>query len=328
MATMETLKMNQVGSSRVDTILKMLLITFISTLAFATGVYFGRETVKSDLELKALENDFPHNTSVAQGEGGAEGDQAISEEEVNALNDKLTSGAKDEAAHGDEGRKVASADGTHETAHGEEADHHDSHADAHAAPAAVAAHGDGHADAHAAPAAPAHGATQGAAPAQAAAHAAPAAHATAPAHAAAPAAAPAHAPQAAHGASAKPDLSLAAQAAHRVANNASPVDPVKAHDNEPRVPTSLPRAVGSAPSVAYTVQIASYPTMEAARDHAEELKKSKSLPAFEAEATVNGKTWYRVSVGAFKTQKDAGMYRAQLMKDMNLPNAIVQKIER
>jgi hypothetical protein len=316
--------MNQAGSSRVDTILKMLLITFISTLAFATGVYFGRETVKSDLELKALENDFPHNTAVAQGEGGKDGDQGISEEEVNALSEKLVngeksgekSGEKEDAAHGDEGRKVASTEGAHQ----EDADHvTETHAEAHP---------EVHAEAHAAPhAAPAHTANT--------AHTEPVAHgAAAVAHA--PAAAPAHAeathaahaPQAAAKPNAKPDLSLAAQAAQRVANNASPSEPVKAHDNEPRVPTSLPRAVGSTPNVAYTVQIASYPTMEAARDHALELKKAKSLPAFEAEATVNGKTWYRVSVGAFKTQKDAGMYRAQLMKDMNLPNAIVQKIER
>ena len=54
----------------------------------------------------------------------------------------------------------------------------------------------------------------------------------------------------------------------------------------------------------------------------------KGFPAFPVEATIGGKTWYRVSVGSFKTQKEAITYRAQLLKQASLPSAIVQKIQR
>lgn len=308
---------NEMGSSRMDTILKMLMIAFISLLAFSTGVYFGKKLSDSDYQLKALESDFNHGSSLAKGDS-ENPETAIAEEEVNALSEKLVNsektemgaaGAAQDASHkAEEGRKVASNDDGHGAAAAPSVGHDAHHEDAHAAPAAATGHDthdnhdthDSHAPAAAAQAQPR--------PAQPA-HGAPAA-----AH---------HSPQAANG---KPDLSAAAKAAQRIAQNAAPVEANKPVA-EIRVPSSLPKTVGTSQDVEFTVQVASYPTAEAAKDHANELVK-KGFPAFPVEATVSGRTWYRVSIGSFRTQKEATLYRAQLLKQTALPSAIVQKISR
>ena len=306
--TFEMMK-NQLGSSRMDTVLKMLLIAFVSLLAFSTGVYFGKAMVEQDYQYKALESDFKHAATTAENESAKSPEDAINEEEVAKLSDTYLNKEKDQleavaqkAAHGEEAkagekRNVASEHEEHAaaTAHEE-----------HAAPAAHEERAAATHEEHAA---------------------APAAHDE---HAAAPSkkAAPAHEEHTAaaeHG-SAKPDLSAAHKAAERVANNASPIEE-KQFVKEERVPTSLPKTVGTHGSVEFTVQVASYPTEDAAKSHANELVK-KGFPAFPVEAVVNGRSWYRVSVGSFKTMKEATSYRAQLLKQAELPSAIVQKITR
>ena len=238
------------SSSKMDTVLKMLLIAFVSLLAFSSGVYFGKQMSDSDHQLKALESDFNTSTAVAAGanaEGKAADDQ-MGDEEVAALSEKYMNAEKDSAK-----REVASEKAT---AHEE------------------------------------------------------------------------HAASAEHGAAAKPDLSAAHKAAERVANNASPVsDKPEVAKPTSRVPTSLPKTVGTNGSVEFTVQVASYPTSDAAKSYANDLVK-KGFPAFPVEASINGKTWFRVSVGSFKTMKDATTYRAQLLKQADLQNAIVQRITR
>ena len=271
------------SSSRMDTVLKMLLIAFVSLLAFSSGVYFGKQMSDSDHQLKALESDFNTQTYTAENaEGKATDVDAMADEEVASLTDKYMNGEKETAE-----RNVASAD---------------EHAAAPALHAAPAAH-------------------EAAAPAVTEEHAEEASHdeheAKAPVHAAST--------------SGKPDLSAAHKAAERVANNAAPIAnptpkaPVKAADS--RVPTSLPKTVGGNNVVEFTVQVASYPTAAAAKERSDELVK-KGFPAFPVEATINGRTWYRVSVGSFKTLKDATTYKGQLLKQAELSSAIVQKITR
>lgn len=335
-------QLNENGSSRMDTVLKMLLIAFISLLAFSSGVYFGKQLSDSDYQLKALESDFNSTHGTKTAEGGGEGgtntnpEDAINQEEVAALSEKLVSGEKSELAkkdehdaddkshpsdeHASEQRKVASSAG-----------HGDSHADkGHAKPAAKngakpeAAHGK--ADSHDAKAdAPAPKADSHAEKAKAHddhAHAKPDPHAAKPTEKA-----PKADSHSAKAASQKPDLSAAAKAAQRVANNASPSADHGKAGSESRVPTSLPKTVGTSQDVEFTVQIASYPTAGAAKEHAEDLVK-KGFPAFPVEATVNGKVWYRVSVGSFKTMREATVYRGQLVQQTTVPSAIVQRIRR
>lgn len=298
------------SSSRMDTVLKMLLIAFVSLLAFSSGVYFGKQMSDSDHQLKALESDFNTQSYAANAEretGGAAGD-VVGEEEAAALSDKYTNGERNVASTGAE-------------AHGEATEHGAATTEAKAAPAA---HGAATAE-HAAPVAK----TAAAAAKPAAAHGE---EVTEEAHAA-PAAKGAHgATAAATTAGGKPDLSAAHKAAERVANNAAPTTAAAAHGEtakvaETRVPSSLPKTVGANSAVEFTVQVASYPTSEAAKEQADTLVK-KGFPAFPVEATINGRTWYRVSVGSFKTMKDATAYRTQLLKQADLQNAIVQKITR
>lgn len=310
---------NERGSTRTDTVLKMLLIAFISLLAFSSGVFFGKKLSDSDQQLKALESDFnsSHAAKTAENEESPS-ESELNPDEVNALSEKLVSSEKSEmngeeekdshgTTHQAEGRSVASTTDAHheDETHGAKTDaHHGEKADAHHE-AKADSHNADKEEAHAVKtAAASHG------------HESPA---TAPAGAKVATTLPAH-----H--SAKPDLSAASSAAARVAHNAAPSEPAHANEKN-RVPNSLPKTVGTTHDVEFTVQVASYPTMEAAKSHAEELVK-KGFPAFPVEASVGGKVWFRVSVGSFKTQREATTYRAQLINQTSVPSAIVQKIQR
>ena len=307
---------NQAGSTRMDTVLKMMLIAFISLLAFSSGVYFGKQLSDSDYQLKALEGDFGKGTKNAKAEtghkedSGANPEDAINEEEVAAMSEKFVNGEKEGEK---ESRGIASAETAHE-----------GHAPAtHETEAAAETHGATHEAAH--EAAATHGAAHEghAAAAHEAGHAAAheAAHEATKSEGAREAKA-----ETAHG-NTKPDLSAVHKAAARVAMNAAPAEAAKTEAKEGRAPTSLPRTVGASADVEFTVQVASYPTMEAAKLKADDLKQ-KGFVAFPVEAVIEGKTWYRVSVGTFKTYKEATAYRGQFLKATNLKTALVQKIQR
>ena len=284
---------DQKGSSRMDTVLKMMLIAFISLLAFSSGVFFGKQLSDSDYQLKALEGDFSKTSTktaeaksgkgeenaseVAAGEKGGNPEDAINEEEVAAMSDKFVANEKGGAK---EERSIASEEGHDAKSEANGEAKAESKEAAHGKPVA---HESGHEAAHTAKAEKAEG---------------------------------------------KPDLSAAHKAAARVASNAAPTEAAPKHaTEEARVPNSLPKTVGASADVEFTVQVASYPTMDAAKAKSDELKQ-KGFVAFPVEAQVGGKTWYRVSVGTFKTYKDATVYRAQFLKATNLTTAIVQKIQR
>ena len=316
---------NQRGASSWDLVLKILSITLVSLFAFSSGVWFGKKLSDSDHQRMALEGEFDKEVrktaSTEEHEGAADDHEALSDEEVAAAADKAleSSRAKTEVA---EKAEAVPAHGEKEVSgHGEKV----VAKDAHGAEKTEAAHGsektvaakDTHAE-HGAPAKDAH-----AAPAAKEAHGVASKMTTAPAELA-------HGEKAittrsvASTTTAKPDLTAVHQAAVRVANNASPVAKEKPAA-ESRVPSSLPKTVGAANDVEFTVQVASYPTADAAKEHVESMVK-KGFPAFLVEAKINGKTWYRVSVGSFKSFNDASKFRAQLLKQADLPSAIVQKI--
>lgn len=298
---------NERGASSWDLVLKILSIMLVALFAFSSGVWFGKKLSDSDYQRMALEGEFDREVrKTASVDDDKEHDHdeknALTDEEVALATEKALAGKKTEAAdgHGDAGHGAA--------AHGE------------ATHAAATAGDKGHGDSHATTAASGHGdKAHGKAeklPEKAAVHAAPAAAAHGSAAHGHEAAAPA----------AKPDLSAAHQAAVRVANNASPV--AKAQPPaESRIPSSLPKTVGTSNDVEFTVQVASYPTVAAAKEHVDGLVK-KGFPAFPVEAKIGGKVWYRVSVGSFKSFNDASKFRAQLLKQADLPSAIVQKISR
>lgn len=310
-------KLNQKGASSWDLVLKILSITLVSLFAFSSGVWFGKKLSDSDYQRLALEGEFDRAVGKGQVAGkesdamdeAAHDSEALTEEEVAAATDKAIHSQK-----ANDSAEQATADAGH-------------------APAAKQTAAAGHNAAQAV----GHEATKTAAPektrstasatvaATAAGHAAPATAATTAATTAAVKPAPVAGHASPIGAT-RPDLSAAHQAAARVASNAAPVG------NEPpaaqsRVPSSLPKTVGATNDVEFTVQVASYPTNEAAKEHVDSLVK-KGFPAFPVEARINGKVWYRVSVGSFKSFNDASKYRAQLVKQTDLPSAIVSKITR
>lgn len=319
--TKSQILLNERGASSWDLVLKILSITLVSLFAFSSGVWFGKKLSDSDHQRMALEGEFDKEVrkTASTDEHGEELDdkEALSDEEVAAAADKALDAhkAKSEAPekaevvaeHGapTHGEKTAATKSETKTAANEHAAH-GAAATAEKAPAAKAETKTA-ANEHAAPAhgAPSHGA------------AAPAAKVATRAVAST---------EKATEKSGKPDLSAVHQAATRVANNAAPVDKEKPAP-ESRVPSSLPKTVGATNDVEFTVQVASYPTADAAKEHVDAMVK-KGFPAFPVEAKINGKTWYRVSVGSFKSFNDASKFRAQLLKQADLPSAIVQKVAR
>jgi cell division protein FtsN len=300
--------LGQNGSSRLDTVLKMLLIAFVSLLAFSSGVYFGKEMSDSEYQLKSLEKDFNDNEKVAaedshEGEEAANPQDAMIDEEIAALSNKYMNGAGEVEDDGDEqaARDVASAD---ETAnHAAPTQHESAHREA-AAP--QPAH---HEPAHKQEHKKSHDKAPAAAKEQPAAHTGDhASNETAPIR------------------KGGVDLSEVKKVAERVANNEVPSVPAKAK-KENRRPASLPKIAAATASAEYTVQVASYTSEKEAQAHAAELVK-KGFPAYPLEASIKGKTWYRVSVGSFKSQKEASEYRAQLVKQAGVASPIVQKIDR
>ncbi len=305
---------NQRGASSWDLVLKILSITLVSLFAFSSGVWFGKKLSDSDHQRLALEGEFDKEVrktaSTDDHDAALDDREALTDEEVAAAADKALDShkAKTEVA---EKAEVVSG---HGSGHGEKAV-------ATTAPKTAAA--DAHAG-HAAPATTAAAKPVAKTPADA--HAAPAVTKEVAAAHGEKAAPRAVASTTTATSSTKPDLSAAHQAAVRVANNAAPVGKEQAAPQS-RVPSSLPKTVGATNDVEFTVQVASYPTADAAKEHVESMVK-KGFPAFPIEAKINGKTWYRVSVGSFKSFNDASKFRAQLLKQADLPSAIVQKIAR
>ena len=299
----------QKGSSKADTLVKVVLVFFISLLSFSVGTYVGKQVSDSDHRRMALEGEFKGDRSVASaGEHGDEhADEKITEQEVESLTEEFVN--KEKSA-----REPAEAAG--HGAHGTADAGHDK---APAAPAAQAGHAeDGYKEYK-------RGGAKGHDPAKAGAHA-PKAHAP-KAHADDAYAKDAHAKPAAkeaHGA--KPTATEAkpaapSKAAQKVSHDEAPTDGMK----EERKPSSALPSVASSAIGKYTVQVASYADEKEAKGHAAGLK-GKGYNAFYLPANVNGRTWFRVLVGLFNNSKSAGDFRGQFMKEANTKSAIVQKI--
>lgn len=317
-------KLNEKGASSWDLVLKILSITLVSLFAFSSGVWFGKKLSDSDYQRQALEGEFDKEVRKTASAGGLDSksdstdeeaaghdSEALTDEEVMAAADKALQSNRESTKEAKESGKEESKVAAKESAHGS-----DGHSDGHG----VAKSEPTKAESAKTEKVRSVASTTTSTPPTSTAHgSAPAAHGSAQAaHSEAPT-------EKSHG-DKKPDLSAVHQAAARVANNAAPVAK-EAPKQESRIPSSLPKTVGATNDVEFTVQVASYPTSEAAKEHVDSLVK-KGFPAFPVEAKINGKVWYRVSVGSFKTFNDASKYRAQLLKQSDLPSAIVSKIAR
>lgn len=310
--------LNQRGASKSGTLIKMtqalVLLLFVSLLAFSAGTFIGKKVSDSEHRRAQLEGEYK---AVASNEGEEHGDahsaaghdgaaeENLSEDDIASLTEEFVTKEKEEITQPEPTREVASEEHAAPAAGGYKkfgdkakpaaAPAHDEHA---AAPAA-------HADAHAAPAPAAAKAPAKAAPV---AHESPAAPAKSEA-----AAAPKAAPKAA--------ATAPSPAATRVAEGHAPAEDVK----EERKPMSVLPSIAATAVGKYTVQVASYPDETEAKNHAATLK-GKGWNAFYIPAEVQGKTWYRVSVGLFTNAKSATEFRKEFQKESSVATAIVQKI--
>lgn len=111
--------------------------------------------------------------------------------------------------------------------------------------------------------------------------------------------------------------------AQRIAEGKAPTAP-----SEPeRKPNSSYPNLAAGTVGKFTVQVASYASEGEAKKYASQLKE-KGIEAFYIPAEVKGKTWYRVNIGLFESYKNAQSYREELLKETKVGSAIVQKIIR
>lgn len=123
----------------------------------------------------------------------------------------------------------------------------------------------------------------------------------------------------------EPSLAAKNIAAGKAPTSTEPSFAKKGLSQEDRIPSSLPKDVAQYSVGKFTVQIASYADEAEAQKTASDLK-NKGYSAFYIPANVKGKTWYRVSVGQFATQKEAQSYRTEFMNTSKVTSAIVQRI--
>lgn len=97
---------------------------------------------------------------------------------------------------------------------------------------------------------------------------------------------------------------------------------------ERQVSSLMPTPTTPKPTaIEYTVQVASYKTMDEAERHSQKLI-DKGFPAFPVKTTINDQVWYRVSIGSFKNRKQAVQYQQDLKKQALVTNSFVQKVQR
>jgi cell division septation protein DedD len=94
---------------------------------------------------------------------------------------------------------------------------------------------------------------------------------------------------------------------------------------EERSPSSIHKKPMS--MLEYTVQVASYPEFKDAEKMAVDLHK-KGYPAFVFKAQIKGQTWHRVSIGGYRTKKEAMNMQGEMVKQGIVKDAVVQKIKR
>lgn len=278
------------NNNKADTAVKLVLIFFISLLSFSVGTYVGKQVSDSDARRAALETDYSEGS-----EEQAQTDATTTEDEATApISDEEVASLTEEFVKND--RTVASADATAQEADtktdalpDEDGYVHQSKIKAASDESIEAATSVERTTAATATTTPIEAATV---PTTTPAAAAPAKVENAP-----------------------------AAAAQRIAENQAP-----AADAKPvAVPSSALPSVATTAVGKFTVQVVSYATEAEAKEQAAQLT-SKGYSAFYVPAEVNGKVWYRVSIGLFADQKSATNYRAELLSTKAVSTAIVQKI--
>ncbi len=80
-------------------------------------------------------------------------------------------------------------------------------------------------------------------------------------------------------------------------------------------------------TIAYTVQVAAYPSQEEA-DKMLATLGARGYKGKSFEAEVNGRKWYRVQIGKFDSFQEADSYKKEVMEQNRLTSALVQKVTK
>tara|TARA_Y100001958_G_C21243033_1_gene571636 strand:- start:2736 stop:3677 length:942 start_codon:yes stop_codon:yes gene_type:complete len=293
--------------SRMDALVKVVLVFFISVLSFSVGTFVGKQVSDNDHRRASLEGDSHgggHEAMAAsEGHGGGDahgssGHEAVAEEDVEDLASEFVKDERSVASVGgheapadENGYKSYNKQNSHEEkaagGHEEQASHEpDSKAEEHGQPHTAKKSG-GHEE-------------------QAAEEAHPAKK------------------QAGHTFKAESfNNEEPMEAANKVSHGQAPTSGKVVE--KPRKPSSSLPGIASTSIGKYTVQVAAYASEGDARKYASQLK-SKGWNAFYVPADVKGTTWYRVSVGLFEEPASANSFKSKFLKTSGAKDALVVKI--
>lgn len=275
------IKLNQNGGSKTDTVVKLILVFFVSLLSFSVGTFVGKQFSDSQHRLATLEKDY-HNeanegrsTASVPSEGlEVQPSEILSQDDVAKLAEEFVQETKPEAPK----RDVAN---THEEksndAHSEKAEEELKPTIKDAKETEATVHKD----------------EVKLRPLQE----------TKPTHAA-----KAVSPQ---------------DAAHKIAEGKPAVQPVVKPEAPKKI--ELPKVTATDVQGKYTIQVSSHPNEVDAKSQASDLV-SKGYSAFYVPAQIDGKTWYRVSVGNFSTADTAKEYLSKIKSNASFKDAIVRKV--
>lgn len=283
--------LNQEGSAKTDTLVKLVLIFFISLLSFSVGTFVGKQFSDSQYKMAQLEGDAggeqrePSSLDPAALEPSPP--DALTEEDIASLEEEFAKGktvdtekpdskTSDHAPKAD--KKVAMNDH-----HAEKNDTHGEKMEDHKEVGKKVGH-------------MVEKATHNAEEIN---HEAKTVKANKPK---------------------KADEKIA-EIADKVMKGETPVT----HKAEAeRAPSSLPKTVANDVVGKFTVQVSAYTKEPDAVEHTKALK-DKGFSAFYIPATVGGTTWFRVNVGLYSTSKEAQDYMKKIV-GADIKSAIVKKI--
>lgn len=112
-------------------------------------------------------------------------------------------------------------------------------------------------------------------------------------------------------------------AAKKIAEGKPALQPVAKPEAPKKI--ELPKVTSTDVQGKYTIQVSSHPNETDAKNHATDLV-NKGYSAFYVPAQIDGKTWYRVSVGNFSTSDTAKEYLSKIKSNASFKDAIVRKV--
>lgn len=115
------------------------------------------------------------------------------------------------------------------------------------------------------------------------------------------------------------------KAAEKIASNKAPLEAVAKPAETKKAMADLPATVSADAKGKYTIQVSSHQTEAEAKSRVTDLT-NKGYVASYISANVDGKSWYRVGVGTFGTVKSAKEYLEKIKENPSFKGAIVRQI--